>query len=47
MKEIEKEREILESLNHPNVIKLETAFKSSRYLYLMMELCDCDLKTFV
>ncbi|CAK0845421.1 unnamed protein product [Prorocentrum cordatum] len=40
MEKLEKEIRIMTKLDHPNVVKLFQTFQDSRYVYLVMEMCQ-------
>ena len=44
---IEKEIEIMKKLNHKNIVKLYDEIYTEKYIYLIMELCDNDLNTYI
>ena len=44
---IEKEIEIMKKLNHINIIKLYDTIYTDKYIFLILELCDSDLYTFM
>ncbi len=44
---IEKEIEIMEKLNHKNIVKLYDKIHTDKYIFLIMELCDSDLNTYI
>lgn len=37
---------ILRQLNHPNIIRLHSLMNHDQTLYLVLDLCDCDLRTY-
>jgi serine/threonine protein kinase len=40
---LKKEAELLDSLNHPNIVGIECYFHDDNYVYTIMELCSCSL----
>ena len=40
---LQREIEIHSTLSHPNVLKFHDFFTDNLKLYLLLELCDCDL----
>ena len=44
---IEKEIEIMNKLDHKNIIKLYETINTDKYIFLILELCDCDLHSFM
>ena len=44
---IRKEIEIMEKLNHKNIIKLYDKYYTDKYIYLILELCNSDLDKYI
>lgn len=37
------EVELLKKLDHPNIVKLHELFENNKFIFLVMELCECNL----
>jgi serine/threonine protein kinase len=44
---VEKEIEIMEKLNHINIVKLYDKIYTEKHIFLIMELCDSDLNKYI
>ncbi len=44
---VEKEIEIMEKLNHKNIVKLYDKIYTDKHIFLIMELCDGDLNNYI
>tara|TARA_Y100000768_G_scaffold385690_1_gene372370 strand:+ start:352 stop:1386 length:1035 start_codon:yes stop_codon:yes gene_type:complete len=44
---VEKEIEVMEKLNHKNVVKLYDKIYTNKHIFLIMELCDNDLNNYI
>lgn len=44
---VEKEIEVMEKLNHKNVVKLYEKIHTDKHIFLIMELCDNDLNSYI
>ena len=44
---VEKEIEIMEKLNHKNIVKLYDKIHTDKHIFLIMELCDGDLNNYI
>lgn len=40
------EVEILKTLDHPNVVKLLEIYENDQYVFMVQELCECDMLSF-
>ncbi len=47
IKYVEKEIEIMKKLNHINIIKLYDIIYTDKYIFLILELCDSDLHSYI
>ncbi len=47
IKYVEKEIAIMEKLNHINIIKLYNKIYTDKYIFLILELCEMDLNTYI
>ena len=44
---VEKEIDIMKKLNHKNIIKLYESIYTEKYIFLILEYCDCDLHSYI